>query len=260
MALHPVEAMDAVVLAAGRFEAREAERAGHQVKAMVQIGERTPLEAMLAALRRTSGTGSLLVVGPRAVSQQVTGYDRWIPEGASGEENALAGLRAVTTCRALLCSSDLPFVQAAHLNDLLRRVPPDVDIAYPIFSREEFLAAFPGGRSKFAAVGGVHWTGGSVCVLTASVACKNELLIRRAFAARRSQLALASLLGAGVLLRHMLHTLRVEHVVRRVERLTGAKSLAVRGAHPALAMDCDSFADVEYARDAARKQQSLAAR
>jgi molybdopterin-guanine dinucleotide biosynthesis protein A len=243
-----VETLDAVVLAAGRLSTSEAARAGHEIKALVRIGETTPLRAMLAALRRTPQIQRVVIVGPQAVSESARSHDQWIAEGVSVHDNALAGLRAVSTRRVLLCSSDVPFVEAEHVKDFLARVPPDADIAYPIFGRDEFLAAFPEGRTKFARVGENLWTGGSVCVLTTRVGLANEKLMRQAFAARRSQLAMASFLGAGILTRHLVGTLRVDHVIERIEHLTGGKTVAVRGAHPALAMDCDSIVDVEYAR------------
>jgi molybdopterin-guanine dinucleotide biosynthesis protein A len=252
--------MDAVVLAAGRLRAHEAARAGHEIKALVHIGETTPLDAMLRALRRAPQIQRVVIVGPQAVSDSASGDDQWIAEGASIYDNALAGLRAVSTRRVLLCSSDVPFIEADHVQDFISRVPPGADIAYPIFERDEFLAVFPEGRTKFARVGSVRWTGGSVCMLTTRLALANERLIRQAFAARRSQFALASFLGAGILMRHLSGTLRVEHVSERIEYLTGGKTVAVRGAHPALAMDCDSIVDIVYARLIDEKRKPRASR
>jgi hypothetical protein len=248
-----VEAFDAVILAAGRLDADAAQRAGHSVKGVVRIGETTPLAAMLAALGRTPAITRTIVVGPDLRDAVAGAYDDWLDERASAEENALAGLRAARTRRVLLCASDVPFVTAAHVEDFLSRVPADADIAYPIFERDRFLQAYPGGRSKFARIGAKRWTGGSVCVIARDVALENERLIARAFRARRSQIAMASLFGLGVLVRHLAGTLEVEHVVARIRRLSGAKAVTIAGAHPALALDCDSLADIEYARVRAQR-------
>jgi molybdopterin-guanine dinucleotide biosynthesis protein A len=255
-----MEEIDAVVLAAGRLSRSDASAAGHEVKALVRIGAVTPLDAILGALRNASRIRRIIVVGPTELRSQIQNYDRWVPEGVSAQENALAGLRTVTSQFALICSSDLPFVEAQHLDDFLLRVPSDAAFAYPIFERQEFLAVFPQGRARFAQVEARHWTGGSVCLVEVRFALANERLIRQAFAARKSPLAMASMLGAGVVFRHLTNSLRLDHILDRLERLTGAKAVAVRGAHPALAMDCDSLADIEYSRNRASVRDARASR
>ncbi len=241
-----MELVDAVILAAGRFRRDEAARMGNEIKALIRVGNATPLEMILAAVRHASNVRRIVVVGPSSIRTMVSGVDLWLKERSSGEENALAGLREAGTRRALLCASDLPFVTASHVDDFLSRVPDDADFAYPIYEREEFLAAFPGGRSKFARVGDAYWTGGSLCVVSTELALANEQMLRSCFAARRSQVAMASLLGLPILARHMFGRLSVEHVVQRLSRLTGGKAVAVLGAYPELAMDCDSVLDVDY--------------
>ncbi len=240
--------VDAVILAAGRFRHDEAARVGSELKALIRVGNTTPLQMILAAARRASSIRRIVVVGPSSIGTMVTGAELWLDERASGAENALAGLRASETRRTLLTASDLPFVTATHIDDFLSRVPDDADFAYPVYEREQFLAAFPGGRTKFAHIGDAHWTGGSLCVVTTELALAHEQLLVRCFAARRSQVAMASLLGLPILARHMLGRLSVEHVVQRLSQLTGGKAIAVLGASPALAMDCDSMLDVDYAQ------------
>jgi hypothetical protein len=235
-------------LAAGRLHATDAARAGHEIKGLVRIGSVTPLQAMLDALRESGRIDEAIVIGPPAAQNKAGGFDRWIHEGSSGEENVLAGLRAARARHVLLCASDIPFIRAGDIRDFLERAPLEAAAAYPIFERTEFLACFPGGRDKFARLGEHAWTGGSLCLVERETALASERLIRRAFAARRSQLAMAALLGPGVFVKHLTGTLRVEHVIERISRLLGGKAVAVRGAHPRLAMDCDSIADIEYAR------------
>lgn len=243
-----MEKIDAVVLAAGRLSAGSTNRAKQEYKGFVRVGETTPLEAMLAALRQTAPVAEIIVVGPLALRSSVTGFDRWLPEKKAGEDNVVAGLREAQTPRVLLCASDIPFVRAQDVAGFLDLATPDCAVAFPIFERTEFLAHFPGGRDKFARLGPEEWTGGSLCIVDRAVVLRNEALMRHAFQARRSQLAMASLLGPSVLLKHLSGGLRVEDVIGRVSRLLGAKAAAVRGSSPRLAMDCDSAEDIEYAR------------
>lgn len=242
-----MDRFDAVVLAAGRLPPVEATQAGCEVKALLSIGATTPLQTVLLALRGCDSIQRVFVVGPKNIKDLVAGAE-FIEERESGEANILAGLEAAGTRRVLVCASDAPFVRPEHIRDFLARVPDDTDFAYPVFLREEFLAEFPGARSRFARVGTSWWTGGSLCLLNRRLSLEHVSLIKRAFVARRSQPAMASLFGVEVLLRYATSTLQVAHIERRLSRLTGGVARAIRGAHPALAMDCDSLSDIEYSR------------
>lgn len=239
--------MDAVVMAAGRLPAPLAVRYGTAIKALVPIGETTPLQSILAALRASHPVDRILVVGPEELRVAASAADAFVSERPTGEENALAGLSEVRSRRALLCASDLPFVEAHHVTDFLDRIAPAADVAYPIFQRDEFLAVFPGGRSRFARVAGKEWTGGSLCALTTALALRNATLIRKAFRARKNPLSLAALFGARVVTRFVAGSLTLDDLERRLSSITGGTAQAVRHAHPALAMDCDDGADLEYA-------------
>ena len=251
-----MDKLDAVVLAAGRFPPTQARQAGVVIKALVDVDGATPFDVVVTALRASNSIERLIVVAPRELHGCTAAVDTWIAERATGEDNVLAGLASVKTERAILSASDLPFVEPAHVDDLLQRVPHDADFAYPVYERDEFLAAFPQGRTRFARVGRTQFTGGSMCVVNARLALAHEPLLRQGFAARKSQLAMASLLGFGGLVRFVSGRLGIGDVERRLGELTGGRAIAVRGAHPALAMDCDSAAEVEYAR---AHRQGLAA-
>jgi hypothetical protein len=243
-----MELFDAVVLAAGRLPAGDAERAGIELKALARIGTSTPLRAIVSALRASRAVARLIVVAPSSIHGTLEGVDVWVDERATGEENVLAGLANAQTRRAIVTASDAPFVEAAHIDDLLSRIPDYVDVAYPVFRSDEFLSEFPHGRSRFARVGGALWTGGSLCVLNVAMALQKSALIRRAFRARKSQLAMASLLGADCVVRYLTGHLEIADVERRLGQLTGGRAVAIRGAHPALAMDCDDAQDIAYVR------------
>jgi len=235
-------------MAAGRLPAPLSARYGTGIKALVPIGETTPLQSILAALHASDPIGRIIVVGPEEVRAAAAVADAFVSERPTGEENALAGLSEVRSRRALLCASDLPFVEARHVTDFLDRIAPAADVAYPIFQRDEFLAVFPVGRSRFARVAGSEWTGGSLCAITTALALRNAALIRKAFRARKNPLSLAALFGARFMIRFVAGSLTLADLERRLSSITGGMAQAVRDAHPALAMDCDDGDDIEYAR------------
>jgi hypothetical protein len=240
--------LNAAVTAAGRLGPEAAQRYGTDIKALVRIGGQTLLATLVAALRGVPEIGRITVVGPAAARDFGATVDTWLDERETGEENVLAALRGAGGGRLVVCASDLPFVTARAVEDLVARTPSTADCAYPIFTREEFSAAFPGGRSSFARLADGEWTGGSVLVLDADAVLHNEKLLRRAFAARKNLVTLAALLGPALALRYATGRLRVSDVQERINALTHGSIMAIRGADPALAMDCDELRDFEYAQ------------
>jgi len=231
--------LNAAVTAAGRLAPQEARRYGTAIKALVSVGGRTLLARLIDSLRDVPEIGRITVVGPTEAKACGAAVDLWLDERETGEENLLAALRGAGAGRLL--------VSAHSIGDLLRRTPADVDCAYPIFTRTEFEKAFPGGRSSFARLADGEWTGGSTMVLNADLVLRNERLLRRAFAARKNLTGLALLLGPALALRFATGRLCVRDIQKRIDSLTGGSMIAIRGADPALAMDCDSREDFAYA-------------
>jgi molybdopterin-guanine dinucleotide biosynthesis protein A len=241
--------LNAVIAAAGRLGSEDAARLGASVKALVRVGGVTLLATLVEALRGVPEIGRISVVGPRELRESGTAVvDEWLDERASGEENVVAALASAGDGRCVIAAADLPFVSASAIARLIAAVPADVGCAYPIFARDEFCAAFPGARTSFARLADGEWTGGSVLVLDAGLVLRNTPLLKRAFAARKNLISLAALLGPRLALLYASSRLRVGDVKARLEALTGGTFEAVRGADPALAMDCDELADFEYAR------------
>lgn len=239
--------LDAVITAGGRLSPADADRFGTDVKALVRINGKPLIETVVDALRATPGIARIVVVGPASARSSTSGVDEWIDEFATGEENLLAALRAAKTERIVMSASDLPFVTPASYESLIEKTGPAVDAGYPIFGRDEFLRAYPRGRKSFAALADGAWTGSSAFVFNARPFIEDDGLIKRAFRARKSLFALASLLGPELLAKFVFRRLTVVDVERRASSILGATVRAVRGADPALAMDCDDPSDFAYA-------------
>ncbi|MBV8365442.1 MAG: NTP transferase domain-containing protein [Candidatus Eremiobacteraeota bacterium] len=240
--------LDAVITAAGRLDHDAARQAGAQIKALARIGGRTLLAILVDALRAVPAVGRITVVGPQQVRDPQLPVDRWLDERESGEQNVIAALETAESERALICASDLPFITAAAIAGLIALVPDGVACAYPVFTRAEFCAAFPGARTSFARLADGEWTGGSVLVVEPALILRDRDRLRRAFAARKNLLALAALFGPRLTLLFLCKRLRIRDVESRLRSLSAADFRALRGADPALAMDCDDAADFAYAR------------
>jgi molybdopterin-guanine dinucleotide biosynthesis protein A len=223
-----------------------AARFGTDIKALVSVGGETLIGRTLGALRDLKAVERIAVVGPEAI-REAARVDDFVVERATGEENLLAALHAACGERTIFCASDMPFVSAEALSGLLDRAPAEACAVYPIFTRDEFDAAYPKARSSYATLADGVWTGASAFVVRAPALLQRESVLTRAFAARKSLPALAALFGPALMFSYLRGALRVADIEVRARSLFGAPVVALRGADPALAFDCDETADVEYA-------------
>ncbi|MBI3948758.1 MAG: nucleotidyltransferase family protein [Armatimonadetes bacterium] len=256
--------MDAIVTAGGRIDGAFARETGTIIKALLPIAGSTLLARALAALRGSARIRRICVVGPPEVEPTAlaAGADRFVPERATGIDNLLLGIEALAAEGPVVCSaSDLPFLSADAVEELIERTPADAGLTYVAVTRAEWEQAFPDSPHGFyVPLADGEFTGGCVHVQNAGALRRIEPLVQRAFAARKSQVAMARLLGAGPLLRLVAGFLvsrrlapSSEGLCRRVEALAGCRCAVVRGCRPTLAADVDSLADWRYAcRVAAR--------
>ncbi|MDQ2817144.1 MAG: NTP transferase domain-containing protein [Candidatus Eremiobacteraeota bacterium] len=240
--------LDAVVTAAGRLPFEAARRYGTDVKALVRIGDASMLARLIGCLRLVPAVARIVVVGPSAVRRQAPPVDEWVDESSSGERNIIAALAASRTQRTLYCASDLPFVSPQSVAGLMSVAPKAADVVYPIVSKASFCAHYPGARASFVRLADGQWTGASVFIVNAPLLLRKRGLLARAFASRKRVTALAGLLGPDLLLRYIVGRATVPDVERRAGALLQGSVAAVTGIDPALAMDCDTAADIEYAR------------
>lgn len=246
----------AVVTAGGRLSGEIATAAGTPIKALAPLSGRPLVTAMLDALQAAPGVGSISLVGPIPdLAPLATLYPsiRLVPEGETGPENVLRGLDAVAATGAaghdyaLVCTSDLPFVNSESIQWLLENAPEDADIVYPIVTREEYLDLFPASPNTWARIAGEYLTGGSVLLVRTAAIARNRALIERVFAARKSQWEMARLLGFAFLIRFLTRTLTVAQAEAQASRMTGCRCRALRGAPPQIACDIDTLADYQWA-------------
>ena len=106
---------DAVVLAGGA-----ARRLGGQDKPALRVGDRSMLDAVLAA---TAGAERTVVVGPQRPTERAVVWTREEPVGGGPVPALEAGLAHVTAGTVVLLAADLPFVTEEFVAWLVARAP-----------------------------------------------------------------------------------------------------------------------------------------
>ena len=214
---------------------------------------------MLDALKQTPNVGPIVVVGPPDLVPLLSiAYPDvcLVPEGQTGPENVLRGLQAVRdevgAGMALVCTSDVPFIHADAITGLLQNAPSTADIVFPVVSRADYDARFPGSPNVWTKLSGGEYSGGSVLLVRPDALEKNRALIERVFAARKSQWEMARMLGIGFALKFKMGKLTVAQAQARASEITGCRCHALLNGDPRLSADVDNLSDYLWAQELAK--------
>jgi CTP:molybdopterin cytidylyltransferase MocA len=246
--------VDVILPAGGRIHGDFAAEAGTAVKALIELRDTSILTNTVQALRSTGRVNRMVAIGPAEIAPHAESHvDAVLPESDSGPENIYRGLdwlrsQPDSADRALIMTTDLPFVTPESVSSFLARCPEAAEIALPLFSKQEFENRFPGSLNSYVRLRDGEWTIGGAFLLSQSALERNRAHIQRIHKARKSPFAMAQMLGVSFIARYLTRTLKVAHLESHCARITGCAACAVRGCDPALAFDIDESADYRYAR------------
>jgi len=236
----------AVVTAGGRVDGAFAAAIGTPIKALAPFGGGLLLDVVLNAIARC-GIADVAVVGDDALAPHLAGRARLVGAAADGAINVARALDAWPDGDDLLfATSDLPFVAAAGLRAYLERSAA-FELTMPLAEAAAYAATYPDAPEHVTALGGERVAGGSVFFIAAAARAPVRAVAGRFFAARKSALGMAGLLGSALLLRYCVRRLRIADVERRATRVLGVRAAAIRDAAPGLCYDVDTLDDYRYA-------------
>ena len=240
-----------MILAGGKAKPDMTALTGQTNRALAVVGGRTLLDCVTAALTEADNVGPLTVVG------DVPGDVRYtqIPDRGDFVANVAAGTDALPDADYLLfATSDLPFLTGAITADfvrdgLARAAQTSADIIYPIVPVAECYARFPNVKRTSLRLREGVFTGGNLMLIRPSFLRERRAWIAESYAARKSVLKIARMLGPGAILRLAVsqkmapNLLTLAWLENRVSRLIGATGRALICHAPELATDLDRPSD-----------------
>jgi molybdopterin-guanine dinucleotide biosynthesis protein A len=243
--------IDAVLPAGGRISGDLAGESGTHLKALLRFGPDTVLERTLKTLRATGRVRRIAVVGPGEIAGHTEDLaDVVLPETGSGAGNILRGMDWVRGAgdgahleRVLVVTTDLPFLSPDAITGFLDACPPDMEVCVPVLNRQEFEARFARSASRYVRLRDGEWMIGCASLISHRAVTRNQAAIQRVFAARRSHIGMARLLGPVFVLRFLTGRLTLKHVEAKCLQTLGCSGLGVRGCAPELAFDIDYISD-----------------
>lgn len=242
---------DAVLPAGGRIEGAFAARVGTEIKALIRFEGETILSRTIRTLRDTGRIRQIIIIAPDEALREAErcGADVFLPEKPTGTENILSGLSHVAQTHnqiALVVPTDLPFLTTDALMPVIDWKSA-ADILVPIVHRSDFEAAFSGVQSLYVPLHEGEMTLGCAFRLDPHAILRNQPALEQIFNARKSNLAMAKLLGGGFILRYLTKRLSVRHIEQRCQAILNCTGQALLNAPAALAYDIDTHEDYEFA-------------
>ena len=238
--------MIAAITAGGRVEGEFARALGTTVKALAPIGGSTPLEAAIS-VARAAGASRVVVIGGDEVRERAGSLaDDVIAESADGRENLRRAIGTSADVPFLLLASDMPFLRDDAVRAFVERAR-ETDLALPLASADAYERAYPGAPPHTTRIGRERIANGSLVYFGAGVAPRVLDVSERFFAARKSLVRMAMLLGPALLARFVTRTLTIDHIEARAARLFGIRARAIRDGDPCLCFDIDTIEDYRYA-------------
>lgn len=228
---------DIVILAGGECKADMAAATGVAERSEIQFRGRTFLQIAIDAV---APIGSPLVVGG------VQGrHDRQVSGGKSFVNSLRIACDSIEADRFLLVFADLPFLTTTDLTEFVSSSDPGADVNYPIVPLASCLAAYPTLERTAVRVAEGEFTGGNVALLKRRAVLDSLPLLERLYAARKSPLKLAGIMGVktlALLIKAQINPSKVR--IEQFERTIGAMlNLNIRGVRvdrPAIGTDIDS--------------------
>ncbi len=250
--------VNVVVLAGGRNSAEMAAATGVENRALTPLGSRTMLDYVTSALRGASFVGKIYVVGdvpPGPSYHTVAGGETLL-------DNLLAGVRAAEAGgtggdRVLISTSDIPFLTSEAVEDFLTRaVQSGADLCCSYVPVALCYVRFPDMKRTAIKLREGPMTLGNLMLVNPRFLLANQETIARAYAARKSPIQIARMLGLGLLARLLLaqllapSLLTVGALEQSVSRLlgVGARAAGIRSEYPEIGTDVDKPNDVAITR------------
>ncbi len=247
--------LDVLVPAGGRIAGEFAAAAGTEVKALAEVGGETLLARTLAGLRAAPCVRRLVVIGPEEALAEARrcGAEITVAEGSTGPDNIFRGLEALGPYveHVLIATSDLPFLGPSAVADFLTRCPADADLCVAIVRQEVFAEKYPGLIDTSSALSDGKFRLGSIFRARVPVLRQIRPRFDRLFAARKSDLQLARLVGGAILLRYASRRLATRHIVARAAAVLGCRGALIHSPFPEIAFDIDLPEELLFARQLA---------
>lgn len=217
-------------------------------RAMIKIGDKTMLDWVAGAIFESDKISRTCVVG----DVKTLNADKILKP----KENIVENIRTcldefVEGDYVLLATSDIPLLTTRHVTEFLTVAEKiDADFIYPICEKQICNTRYSELKRTYVKIKEGEFTGGNIMLMKTSFLRSILPIMESLFAARKSPLKLARMLGCGVIFKLILsrinpNILTLTYLEETVSRIMKAKVKAFITETPEICEDLDSPDDFE---------------
>jgi len=222
--------------------------AGVSSKALIEIGETTMLERVVAALTQ-AGAARIAVVSSDPAVVELAGRlgCESLPAASGPSESAAAGFRHLGA-PMLLTTADHALLEPDWVRGFIAGQAPGADASVLLARREAIERDAPGNRRTYLKFADGDWSGCNLFLLSTPAAARALELWKQIEADRKRPWRIVRKLGLLLLLRYLLGRLSLADALARLGRQAGLMAEAVESPDGLAAVDVDKLDDLEFVR------------
>lgn len=245
---------DAVVLAGGITPGELKKVAPYENEALIIIGNYPMIYYIMNALRASSMVRRICVCAQpsvREVLRQDSGLIFAEP-GIDAIDTFVNGLRKLQedgiTDKVLVLAGDIPFLTTEALDDFVSRCEQvEADFYYPFTSKQTNEAKYPGVTRTYVKLKDGTYTGGNLFVVRPHIIDQVIEMGKKQVANRKNPVAMARLLGIGLVWRYMCGQLNISAIEKRFRKVMGITGKGIVSPYAEIGVDVDKQSDLELA-------------
>jgi GTP:adenosylcobinamide-phosphate guanylyltransferase len=237
-----------------------AEYAGVSHKAQIDIGGRTMLHRVVAALAQVPRIGRIVVAIERpelVATLPAVGKPVSAMPAAAGPSASVAAALATLGTPLLVTTADHALLQSIWIDELLSNAPGDTDVVVALARRAAVSAAAPNTQRTYLRFADDDYSGCNLFLLRAPAAMGVVRLWQEIEADRKRPVRMLRRLGLIYALRYQLGWLTLAQALRRLSELSNARLAFCALADGRSAIDVDKPADLDLVRSMVPRTDQL---
>ena len=236
-----MEPVYAVVLAGDNEDRKIKEGSVIPNKAFININGRNMVDYVLDCLKETKGLADVAIIGPQDTLRNMTDV-RVIPQQADMIDNVVRAAVTFNDGWLLLSSCDIPLLTPVAVEDFLANCQ-GADFFYPLVVKVDCDRVFPEMKRTWVKLMDGVFTGGNMVLIRTSMVRTAADPARAFFAARKSPVRLAGLIGVATLVKLILKQLTIAELEAKMSKILGLSCKAVLTSYPEIGTDVDKESD-----------------
>lgn len=243
---------DAIILAGGENSECLSQFSSQSYEAMIEIAGKPMVTFVADALAAAPQVDRIFIIGPvkQLASCDFPKNAILVEGGATIIESIQLGVEALNHKRkVLVVTADIPLLTPMAIDDFLGQCANvDVDLYYPIISREINNQHYPGNERTYVRFKDGIYTGGNIFLVNPAIVPQCLIVASKLINNRKNPFKLCCLLGWGFVLSFLIGTLSLSKVKERVTTLLGITGTVIQSPYPELGIDVDKPSDLELVR------------